>query len=83
MKYHIKLKQKLHITLPRPLRFACGAGLLFNAPIGVYGGLDKKGAGADYTSISPQMNLIARVLSNADGGELPKDLWKLMKDTFP
>jgi class 3 adenylate cyclase len=69
-----KIETKLGITLPKPLRFACGTGLLFGAPIGVYGNLDIKGAGADYTSISPQMNLIARVLGNADGDEFLMDL---------
>lgn len=63
------LETKLNIELPRPLRFACGSGLVLGAPIGVYGSLDVKGAGADYTSISNEMNLVSRVLSNADGDE--------------
>jgi class 3 adenylate cyclase len=77
-----KVETELQIKLPKPLRFACGAGLLFNAPIGVYGSLDKKGAGADYTSISPQMNLIARVLSNADGDEflMPLETYEIYID---
>ncbi|MFC1600307.1 hypothetical protein ACFL3T_04735 [Patescibacteria group bacterium] len=69
-----KIEEKLHITLPKPLRFACGEGLLFGAPVGVYGNLDIKGAGADYTSISNEMNLIARVLDNADADEFLMDL---------
>lgn len=69
-----KIEKKLKITLPKPLRFACGTGLLFGAPVGVYGNLDIKGAGADYTSISTAMNLISRVLDNADGDEFLMDL---------
>jgi len=64
-----EIETKLKIELPRPLRFASGAGLLVKSPVGIYGDLYTKGAGVDYTSISPEMNLIARVLANADGDE--------------